>query len=433
MAAREARRKQAKRRQQLVGAGLVIALLVGGGAYVAIAGSGGDGGKAKEAGSANPNPSSDDQRGDGGMLADDSFLLDATGAKKLAAGTWTIAATAEGAKSPERSFSCQAQRFADSSGLRTWVRQFKNSTDTAVEYVELSSDGGAAQRAYGSVLSWLGSCVTPQQRLVGSWSANGLGDRAVVAVFAQPAGAGKARYRTLTVAGTGPATMVLEHQTTAAKPPAPKPAVNAAADALAKLCKQTRSTCPRSQVTTPALLPSTDEPAGFLSAIDLPIVAKVKEPWVGVEATTKPTDCGETTGPKTKPKRSQARTYLPVGAKVPTEFGVDTRVLDFGTVQQAGIYISQFAGILDRCKTSHSNVVTKRITKVGGEGGATGQTWTVKIGLDNGSTLTYRVGAARAGNRVAYVLFLSLKGLDVSDQDFAATVARAAHRALSFK
>jgi hypothetical protein len=431
LAARQARRKRAKRRQQLFGIAVVIALLIGGAVYIVVAGAGGDGGPATQAGNAG---SDDNQRGDRQMLAEDTFLLDAAGAKKLSAGSWEVSATNDGAQAPERSFTCQAQRFADSAGLRTWVRQFKNGDSTAVEYVELSADRGAAGRAYDTVLTWLATCVTPQQRLVASYTANGLGDRGVVAVFAQPVGGGKERYRTLTVTGTGPATMVLEYIAVAPAIPAMTGPVAAGADAMKRLCAETRSTCPRSQVLTPSLLAAAGEPAGFMTAIDLPVLSKVKEPWVGVDAGTNPqTDCSETNQPKVKPVKAKARTYLPVGAKVPTEFGMDTKIFEFSSAKAAGQYLTGLRSTMDKCKTSHSNVTTRRAASVGGEAGVTGQTWVVRIGLPNGSNLTYRVGAARAGQRVTYLLFLALKGLDVTDQEFATAVARAAHRSYSFK
>jgi hypothetical protein len=164
------------------------------------------------------------------------------------------------------------------------------------------------------------------------------------------------------------------------------------------------------------------------------VLSKVKEPWVGVDAGTNPqTDCGETNQPKAKPTRAKARTYLPVGAKVPTELGMDTKVFEFSSPPMATTFLSGLGSTIDKCKTSHSNVSTRRAVAVSGEGGVTGQTWVVRIGLPNGDALTYRVGAARAGRRVTYLLFLSLKGLDITDQAFADVTARAAHRSFSFK
>jgi hypothetical protein len=429
-AVRQARRKRTRRRQQLFGIVVVLALLIGGAAYVVWAGTRDKGGPAAQAG----NAGADDQRGDSTMLAKDTFLLDADGAKKLSGGPWQVSTTNEGVQVPERSFTCQAQRFADPAGIRTWVRQFKNGDSTAIEYVELSLDSRTAAKAYDTVLNWLATCTTPQQRLVTSYTADGLGDRGTVAVFAQPVGGGKERYRTLTVTGTGPAMMVLEYITVASGTPKTTGPVAAGTDAMMRLCSETKSTCPRSQVLTPSLLPAVGEPAGFMTAIDLPVLSKVKEPWVGVDAGTNPqTDCGETNQPTAKPVRTAARTYLPVGAKVPTEFGMDTKIFEFSSAKVAGQYLAGMRTTMAKCNASHSNVTTRRSATVGGEAGVTGQTWVVRIGLANGSNLTYRVGAAQAGKRVTYLLFLSLNGLDVTDQEFATTVARAAHRSMSYK
>src|SRR6266508_3358253 len=115
-AARQAKRQRAKRRQQLIGAGVVVALLLGGATYAIVAGT--RGGSAHRAGSVGTGGQTDTS-----LLSDADFLLEADGAKKISAGTWTVATTAEGSETPERSFSCQAQRFADPAGVRTWVRQ----------------------------------------------------------------------------------------------------------------------------------------------------------------------------------------------------------------------------------------------------------------------------------------------------------------------
>ena len=426
VAARQARKKRARRQLQLFGAALVVVLLIGIGVYV-VSVVGGNGGPATQAGN---NTDEDTSQ----LLAEETFLLDTTVTPRLAPGTWQITATNEGAQAPERSFTCQASRFADPAGQRTWVRQFKSADASAVQYVELSTDAGTAEQAYTTVSNWLASCATPQQRLVASYSANGLGDRGMIAVFAQPAGGGKERYRTLAVTSTGPATMVLESVTLSAAPPSPAAPVAVAAIGMSRLCAETKTTCPSSQVIRPALLPAVGEPPGFMAAIDLPVLSTVKEPWVGVDAGNRPpTDCGETNQAKARPARTASRTYLPVGAKVPTEFGMDTKVMQFASPAQAATYLSAFGTTLDGCAKTHSNVTVRKAARVPNEAGSTGRTWQVKLGLTGGGSLTYRVGAARAGNKVAYQLFLSIKGFDISDAEFAASLARGAHRALSFK
>lgn len=426
VAARQARKKRARRQLQLFGAGLVVVLLIGIGVYV-LAAVRGNGGPASQAGN---NPGEVDRD----LLSEDAFLLDTTIAQRLSAGSWQVTATTEGAQAPERSFTCQASRFADPGGMRTWVRQFKSADASAVQYVELSNDAATAQQTYTTVTNWMSSCVTPQQRLVASYSADGLGDHGLVAVFAQPAGGGKQRYRTLAVTNSGPATMVLESVTLSATPPNTAGPVAAATVGMSRLCAETKATCPTSQVVRPSLLPAVDEPPGFMSAIDLPVLSTVKEPWVGVDAGNRqPTDCGETNQTKAKPTRTAWRTYLPVGAKVPTEFGMDTKVMQFSSPAQASTYLSGLGTSLDGCAKTHSNVTVRKAAKVPGEAGATGRTWLVRLGLTGGGSLTYRVGAARAGNKIAYQLFLSIKGYDISDAEFAASVARGAHRALSYK
>jgi hypothetical protein len=425
-AARQAKRQRAKRRQQLIGAGLVIALLLGGATYAIVAGSRDSARRAGSAGSAGS---------DSGLLKDAGFLLEADGAQKMSAGAWTVTSTASDSETPDRSFGCQAQRFADPAGVRTWVRMFKNPTakTAAVEYIELSGDADGAQRAYSTIVSWLSACTAPPQRLVASYNADGIADRGIVAVFAEPLKGQllQQRYRVLTVASTGPATMVFEYVATGAAPPATAGTVGAASDALKKLCLETRTGCPRTLELKPELLLASSEPPGFLAPIDLPVMPALT-PWVGVDMkTNQQTDCNETVQSKSHPKRAKARTYVTPESSAPTEFGLDTKIYEFGTSAEANAYLTAVRGTLDKCKTS--NLKTKRTLVVSDHGGVTGQTWKVTSELSNGKDLIYRVGVARAGQRVVYLLFLVIDKLDFTDRAFADVVARAGQRSLSFK
>ncbi|MGH3462707.1 MAG: hypothetical protein ACRDP9_14695 [Kribbellaceae bacterium] len=433
-AARQAKRKKAKRRHQLVGAGLVIALLIGGGAYAAVAGSRGDDG-AQSGDDGTTQPKSDDNRDtEPQVLADETFLLDAAGAKQIAPGSWTITNTAEGSKGPERSFTCQSQRFADPAGVRTWVRQFKNgATQTAVQYVELSSDPGGAQRAYNTIVGWMSGCATPKQRLVASYTADGFGDRGIVAVFAQPVGGKQVRYRTLAVAGTGAATMVFEYIAVATSQPRTAGTVGAAGAALKLMCTETESACPHTLELKPSLLTANTEPPGFMTPIDLPVVGALSQPWLGVDGTVNAgSGCEQINLTKAKSRKAKSRTYLVPGAKVPAEFGMDTMVAEFASPTAAQAFVSTVTSAVDKCATTQSNAKVKRTKTVQYRGGINGQTWRVVYDLGTGS-ITYRVGLVRAGKRAVHVVFPVMKGLDISDDAFADVLARAGQRSFYFR
>lgn len=417
----------------MIGAGAVVALLIGGGGYVVVAGS--DGNVAQQAGgsagSARPIPTSATQ-----PLADPSFLLAATGAKPLSAGSWTVSTTAEGSKAPERSFSCQGQRFADPTGVRTWVRRFSNTATkaTAVQYVELSADAGSAEHAYSTIVGWLGNCVTPQQQLVASFATTGLGERGTVAVFAQPVGGDKERYRTIVVTGTGSATMVLEHNVVAATVPAAKPALNTASAALQQVCAETEATCSKSVSMKPELLPAVDEPSGFMAPIDLPVVSRLSQPWVGVDAdTTDGSGCEKLKAKMTlaKAREAKGRTYVVPNASVPAEFGIDTMVVEFGSPPAAQAFVTAVRTAVDKCASTQSNAKVTRTLGINAHG-VSGQTWRVKYDL-GGSSLSFRIGIVRTGRRASHLMFPVTPGLDVPDRAFADVVIRAGERSLAFR
>ncbi|GAA1557918.1 hypothetical protein GCM10009789_09180 [Kribbella sancticallisti] len=428
-AAREARRAQARRRNQLIGAGAAVVLLVGGGGIAAVNAFGG-GGSADNAKSGNTDDKSGD---DANLLADEKVLLDGTSAKPLATtGAWTVASTNNGSNAPDQSFVCQAQRFADPAGIRTWIRTFKNATTkgTAVQYVEVSNDEAAAGKAYTTITGWLSSCATPQVRLVASYVTEGLGARGVVAVFGQP-GAKTNKYRTVSVSTVGQTTMVVEHDSTGATPPKPDGLLATAGVGLQRICAEAECAT-GTPAAKPGLLP-TAEPAGFMAPIDLPVLPAIDKPWVSTASTPpKGTGCEKIDLKKAKARTSKAQTYVVPEAKVPTEFGLDTMVAAFANSAAANTFVSGIRKNVDNCKKTTSNATVKPTGTVS-LGTIKGESWRASYDTGGGKIFTYRIGIAVAGSRSVYVLYPVLEDLDISDAAFNEVLTRAAERSVAYK
>lgn len=431
-AAREARRRQARRRKQLLGAGAAVLVLVIGISYAVIAATRG-GGPATSAktGAPDDKPSSTASA----VLSDAKGLLDGPAAKPLTTtGAWTVTGTVEGSDASDRSFVCQAQRFADPAGVRTWVRTFRNpaTKDTAVQYVEVSNDPTGAGKAYSTIAGWLSQCATPQVRLVASYAVTGLGEKGVVAVFGQPTDEDTSRYRTVSVTTAGPATMVLEHTTTGEDAPKPTGILTTATAALQRVCAQTGTTCAKSPTAAPSLLPAT-EPAGFMAPIDLPVLDSVDKPWVSVaSATRNGTGCEKIDLKKAKAINYKSQTYVVPEAEVPTEFGLDTTVAQFASPTAAGSFVTGIRKNVDNCPKSTSNATVKRTGPVDA-GPIKGQTWRASYDTGGGKIFAYRIGIAAVANRSVYVLYPVLKDLDISNAAFADILTRAAERSRTFK
>jgi hypothetical protein len=431
-AAREARRRRARRRNRLLGAGAALLVLVGGGGYVALAAaSGGDSpGNAKSSA-----PGDKSSGADSTVLADTKALLDGGTAKPLAtAGSWTIAGTADGSSASDHSFVCQPQRFADPAGIRTWVRNFRNATtkDTAVQFVEVSNDSAAAVKAYSTVIGWLSQCSTPQVRLVASYATTGLGERGVIAVFGQPTSSSTNKYRTVSVTTAGPATMVLEHDTAGGTPPTTAGILATASAGMQRICAQTGTSCGKNPAATPSLLP-TAEPAGFMAPIDLPVLSSVDKPWVSVASGTRSgTGCEKIDLKKAKATKSKFQTYVVPDAPVPTEFGMDTMVAQFGSPASATAFVTGIRKNVDGCAKSYSTATVKKTGTVS-LSTIKGQTWRVAYDTGNGKIATYRIGVAVSGKQAVYLLYPVLKNLDISDSAFGEILNRAAERSTAFK
>jgi hypothetical protein len=430
-AAREARRQKARKRNQTIAAGVAVVVLVGGGGVAALNAFGGDKTPDPKAGSS----VSDDKPSDSNVLADDKALLDAAGAKTLGAtGTWAVTKTADGNSAPDTAFACQAQRFADPAGLRTWVRTFQNATtkDTAVQYVEVSNDKAAALKTYNSVVHWLSQCTAPQTRLSSGYVTAGVGERGVIAVFGQVPGS-KTKYKTVAVTLAGQATMVVEHDTLAATPPKPDLVLAAANAAAKKVCAQSGGCGTGAPVAKPALLPNVDAP-GFMASVDLPLLAEINKPWVSAPAAKGNSSggCEKIDFTKAKATKFGTVTYVTPEAKVPTEFGLDDTVAKFPTATAAASYLSQIRKNVDSCEKNVSNA---KVESTGNIQTSTikGESWKATYDTGDGKKYIYRIGVAGSGDRMVYVLFPVLKELDITDTAFNDTVARAVDRSAAYK
>jgi hypothetical protein len=431
-AAREARRQKARKRNQTIAAGAAVVVLVGGGGVAALNAFGGDNGSGPKAGSG---PADDKSAAD--ILADDKALLDPAGAKTLGAtGAWTVTRTADGQSAPDNVFACQLQRFADPSGLRTWVRTLQNSVtkETAVQYIDVSNDKATAAKTYTNVVRWLSQCTTPQTRLSAGYSTSGIGEAGVIAVFSQLPGAKTTKYRTVAVTLAGQATMVIEHDTVSATPPRPNAVLATATAAAKKICEQTGGCGTGAPIIKPALLPNADTP-GFMAPVDLPLLAQVDKAWVSAPPsakTTAGTQCERIDLRKAKPAKYGTVTYLTPEAKVPTEFGLDNTVAKFTTAAAAAKFVEQIKKNVDSCEKTVSNADVKSTGTVKTPT-VTGKTWKATYDTGNGNEFVYRIGIAQAGDRAIYLLFPVLKKLDLTDDAFNETLVRAADRSVVYK
>ena len=430
-AAREARRQKARKRNQTIAAGAAVVVLVGGGGVAALNAFGGDSSLGSKVGSG----PSDDKPTDPSLLFDQKVLLDGTTAKPLGAtGAWAITKTDDGSTAPEKAFTCQAQRFADPAGLRTWVRTFQNSAtkDTAVQYVDVSNDKTAAGKTYSSIVGWLSGCSVAKTRLAASYVTTGVGERGVIAVFSQPSGT-RTRYMTVAVSLAGRATMVLEHDTRGSAPPQPGPVLAAANAGLKRICAQSGGCGTGAPVAKPSLLANTESP-GFLAPVDLPALGEIDKPWASVPATKTGagTGCEKIDFKKAKATKYGTLTYVTPDAKVPTEFGLDGTVAKFATSAAAASFVSQIRKNVDGCEKNVSNASVKSTGSVS-VGTIKGESWRATYDTGGGKKFTYRIGIAGSGDRAVYVLYPVLKGLDLTDSAFKETLTRAAERSASYK
>jgi len=431
-AAREARREKARKRNQTIAAGVAVVVLVGGGGIAALNAFGGDGSSNDAKGGKGPG---DDKSSDSTVLADDTGLLDAAAVKTLGAnGTWSVGKTADAGSAEDKEFVCQAQRFADPAGLRTWVRRFTNATtkDSAVQFVEVSNDAATAAKSYTTIIGWLSQCASEKRtRLNTSYALSGMGDKGWIAVYGQATGP-KTRYRSISVTLAGQATLVVEHDTNGTTPPKPDAVLNATATALQKICPQTGGCGSGTPAAKASLLP-TSEPPGFMAPAEMPIIAAIDKPWVSTPGKVgNTTQCEQTDPKKAKAAKYTTQTYLAPEFNAPTEFGLDDTVARFASPNAAASYLSLVRKNVDGCQ---KKVSTAKVSSTGtiSTGGIKGEAWKASFDTGNGKKARYRMGIAAVDNRVVYLLFPVLPNLDITDSAFLDTLTRAAERSAAYK
>ena len=320
---------------------------------------------------------------------------------------------------------CQASRFADDRGLAAWVRTFSGPGGrTALQSVEVSASPGATIATYRSTVNWYAGCTRARMHLVDSFRVAGLGDQAVALDLASPGGD---RYL-VNVARSGEAT-----QTTVVRTPRASDKVagvtRAAAHGMRGLCRSGAVTrCdPGTPASTRALVDA-GGPHGMLATIDLPLLPKVSQAWVGTDAAVSRTNLAstpcDTTAFTGDGRQPMTRSFLVPNSPLPAQFGITETYASFTGAKPATAFARKVSRKMATCEHRNLGSDVSRSFKGAGYAG-----WRVTSEINAKRTkVAYWMGVVRVRGYVAQVGFTPTAKADFTKTEFTDLVIRARDR-----
>lgn len=330
---------------------------------------------------------------------------------------------------------CRPSRFADPRDRSQQVRAFRAAGEPArgaVQRVEVSRTPEAAQQAFTTTLGWYAGCEMARLQLMAGYRVDGVGDAATALRFRLWGKPGTTYW--VTVARVGVVTTSTVSWTVAGRPPPSSEVAQSLADSVAMACP---ASGPSAGVASCAVHPSlTAVPApasaaerGLLTAVDLPPVGEVRQPWVGTTPTAPrdnpaATTCDQADFSKAGAVRARARTFLVPQADLPMRFGLSETYGLFGSVEEARTFMATMQHRVDRCETRH--LATS--VHPGPHAGDRMRTWRLDTAVSARRTVTFRLGFVRTGAAVAEVTFSPAGGDDISSARFRGLVVRAGQR-----
>jgi DNA-directed RNA polymerase specialized sigma24 family protein len=331
---------------------------------------------------------------------------------------------------------CQSTRFADTKGHDALVRTFSStvqppgqSTASAVQVVERSTDAKTAHSAYDATLAWFSDCPDQRVQLLASYSLTGAGDEAALVVLRD--WAAPVTTYTVAVARTGSIVTSLSRSVGDSLGPELPPFVSAIGGAVSSLCKEdgggTCATTPRKTLAAPAPGPDAH---GMLQSVDLPPVRGVDQPWVATAPVPARTNPAATTCDRAAfggIPWSATRTFLVPEARLPARFGLSETVGRFKDDASAKRFVSDIQKRMGSCEKrdlsatvqplARSRTATSEITS-----------WRFTAAISDQAEVDYYVSLVRRGAVVAQIGFVPVAKASFSTDAFEDLAERALAR-----
>jgi len=412
-----------RRNHAVIGSLGAAAITVGAGAFVAV----------ETPAAAPPNPTA---------LVNPKMLLTPTQIAPLTSKPWTVVKRADGKPDDNTIGSgintpCQRARFADQSGLQTWVRKYVTdgaSPSKLVQTVELSDSPGAANQAYQTTLGWYAGCTAARIRILDAFGVKGVGDKAQIVrlrITGDPD-----RSFSVGIARTGALTTSTVLETRTATSANVRRVTDALADAVRNLCTSpVAAQCVTKAKAVSTALPRSGETPGTLASPDLPAIPEVPYTWLGTDPqdariNLAATTCDSANFVKAGASKPVTRSYLFPEADLPQQFGITETIGKFSSPKVALAFADRIIAKMRACPDRElSSTVSQAFVQRGKADGTTVALWRLQNQVAQGRpAANYWTGVTRVGSYVAQVTFTPTNKYDVNQDTFKALMVRARDR-----
>lgn len=366
-----------------------------------------------------------------------SLVTSADAAAALGNSGWAEARTWETVDAGDPGVTCMSNVPTQPTPTVTRQRGLTSKTErqTAVlQRMDAFATAEVAHQAYTQRLAAMSACDDVPALISSAASVTGLADESfsMTIAFEDP----RTVFHTVVLTRTGQTVTMTDVANAGQAVPAQKAAA-AARGPLSRLCAASKGTCPTTPETRAVSIPPTPI-FGWLAQSDLPRITKGQGMWSPtqpINVASKGTQCenmtlATVTGPTGRNQRSYILTQ---DDAAPEGFGVDQVLFTFANEQGAQVFADKLVRNLNSCgsRTETAEVSAAQNLSITGANGTrvTGRVWKVSQAISAKSTVLYRVGVVRAGNRVAYVVTNPTSSFDFTDQAWLLVTARAGQRA----
>ena len=388
------------------------------------------------------------------MIDEASLLADAQVARFGTGLDWSETATTDNLSGNGLLAPCQRERFSDPDGVTALARTWEGSTtrvvertvgkgdqrrtrkrrvqqveSTAVQIVEMSRNARQASLSFETASSWFAGCAEPRTQLLSTRTVKRVGDEA--RAFRLRSWGRSPATITVAVARTGNL-VVSTAVRSQGRPVSDKTAQTGLAAAVNGLCgSEGAATCAgRARARSVAPL-DIGLPPGLLSSVDLPPVAAVRGPWVGLDPqrarnNDAATRCDRTTFTGKGIRLAKTRTFLFPETPNAAQLGLTQTV---GSMKEgaARAFVETVRTRLRQC--GEANLGTSVTQLASASSKATDlSVWSLSIELNDSQSFPFLMAIVRDGTAVSQLGFTPDRNMTMSRADFVSLSRRVIER-----
>jgi DNA-directed RNA polymerase specialized sigma24 family protein len=332
---------------------------------------------------------------------------------------------------------CLTAMPVDPRAKHVWVRELSTARPkqpTAVtEMLEVSRNAERASKGYDRLVASLATCPRGGYEVTDFATLTRIGDDATMVRLAH-ADRRSVDEEQLVVARTGRAVVAWLVQAADRHPVPVRRLVGLLSQSTNDICGYADGECaaegPEARSSTP---PHAPRAAGFLGAVDLPLLKGLRDPWVATEPkrtrrNPAATECDRADFTAEGATRVRSRSYVvPTADQVATIFGMTQTVGEFRSADAARDFVKGVRRSVATCNDRQLSLEVASSERRPLKRGSV-DVWVVRAGTSESKALTFRMTLVRVGSSVTQLTFTPTRNYDVSPRRYDELARRAADR-----